>query len=327
MSLLKIISQPLWRTILRKNFTRLDQLADFLDLSQEQRAQLIIRQNFPLQVPLRLAQKMAKKTLDDPLVKQFVSTVNELAVHSQFAMDPVCDADFQKEGKLLHKYQGRVLLLCTSACAMHCRYCFRQNFPYDSSKGFEDELSAIAADHSIQEVILSGGDPLSLSDDTLDSLLKTLGTFPHVKRIRFHTRFPIGIPERIDDSFLNVIGQVPQQIYFVIHCNHPRELDQDIFDRLKALQRLGCVLLNQAVLLKGVNDNAEILQQLAEQLANHGVLFYYLHQLDRVQGSAHFEVDEEKGKALISDIAKQLSGYAVPKYVREIAGEAGKTSL
>lgn len=323
--LLKMESVTSWRAILRKNFSRLESLANFLELSEEQRSQLIVRPDFPLQVPLRLAQKMAKKTLEDPLVKQFLPLKQELESPSHFVRDPVCDADFQKKGKLLCKYEGRVLLLCTSACAMHCRYCFRQHFAYETSPLFEEELKMIEQDLTIHEVILSGGDPLSLSNDTLSTLLRRLSKMPHIKRIRFHTRFPIGIPERIDEDFLSMMAGLPQQVYFVIHCNHPRELDQDIFDHLKALQSLGCVLLNQAVLLKGVNDEVMILQQLAEELVDHGILFYYLHQLDRVRGAAHFEVEEEKGRFLIAEIAKKLPGYAVPKYVREVAGDAHKT--
>lgn len=325
--LLKILPSSNWRAILRQNFTRLEALADFLELSEGQRVQIINRPEFPLQVPLRLAKKMAKKTLNDPLFRQFVPLGQELQVQSGFIQDPVCDATFQEESKLLRKYKGRVLLVCTSACAMHCRYCFRQHFPYSPAKGFDEELAAIEQDLSIHEVILSGGDPLSLSDETLEQILGRLAKLSHIRRIRFHTRFPIGIPERIDDSFLRLIKNVPQQIYFVIHSNHPHELDQDVFDRLKALQRLRCLVLNQAVLLKGINDDPETLRQLAEELVDHGILFYYLHQLDRVQGAAHFEVEEEKGRWLISEIAKQLPGYAVPKYVREIPGEAHKTLL
>jgi len=325
--LLNIPPLPLWRTLLRNNFTRIESLADFLELNEEQRAQLIIRSNFPLQVPLRLAKKMGKGTLEDPLVKQFLPLSQELQIHPNFTSDPVCDALSQEEGKLLHKYEGRVLLLCTSACAMHCRYCFRQHFPYDSSKGFEKELAHIEQDLSIHEVILSGGDPLSLSDETLAQILKPLAKLPHIRRIRFHTRFPIGIPERIDERFLSLIAEIPQQIYIVIHCNHPRELDEEIFARLKALQCLGCLVLNQAVLLKGVNDEVTTLCELAELLANHGILFYYLHQLDRVQGTAHFEVEVDKGRALFAAMAKQLPGYAVPKYVQEIPGEPNKILL
>ncbi|MFI0434466.1 MAG: KamA family radical SAM protein [Parachlamydiaceae bacterium] len=324
---MQIKSSSTWRAILRQNFSQLDLLADFLQLSDEQRSQCVIRSAFPLQVPLRLAQKMAKGTLDDPLVKQFIPLRQELEATSGFVLDPVCDSSFQEEGKLLRKYQGRVLLVCTSACAMHCRYCFRQNFDYSLKKGFEKELAAIQDDPSIHEVILSGGDPLSFSDEVLADLLEQVSAIPHIRRLRFHTRFPIGIPERIDDSFLHLIASLPQRIYFVIHSNHPAELDQDIFDGLRRLQQLGCVVLNQAVLLKGVNDDAATLCELAEKLVDHGILFYYLHQLDRVKGAAHFEVDEQRGKALIEKMAENLPGYAVPKYVREIAGEAHKTPL
>lgn len=325
--LLKVIAPPTWRAILRKNFTRVDALADFLELTCAQRAQLIVRPEFPLQVPFRLAEKMAKRTLEDPLVKQFLPLREELQDHPGYILDPVCDASFQHGGKLLRKYEGRVLLVCTSACAMHCRYCFRQNFEYDASKLFDEELAHIEQDLSIHEVILSGGDPLSLSNETLDQLLVRLSTFPHIRRVRFHTRFPIGIPERIDEEFLSLINAIPQQVYFVIHCNHPRELDREILDRLKLLQKMGCVLLNQAVLLKGVNDDIPTLHQLAEQLTNHGILFYYLHQLDRVKGAAHFELDESVGRSLIDELAKRLPGYAVPKFVREVAGESSKTPV
>jgi L-lysine 2,3-aminomutase len=325
--LLKLVPFSSWRSILRKNFTRIEDLAEFLELSEEQRAQLVSRPDFSLQVPLRLAQKMAKRTLDDPLVKQFLPTRQELTIAPGFVLDPVCDVSFQKSGKLLQKYEGRVLLACTSACAMHCRYCFRQNFPYDPSKLFEEELSQIEQDLSVHEVILSGGDPLSLSDEVLAGLLGKLSVLPHIRRIRFHTRFPIGIPERIDEEFLSLIGSLPQQVYFVIHCNHPRELDCDIFDRLAGLQKIGCIILNQAVLLRGVNDDENVLYQLSEQLANQGIIFYYLHQLDKVQGSAHFEVEEGKGRYLIEALARRLPGYAIPKYVKEVAGQASKTSI
>lgn len=324
---LKMASVSLWRLILKKNFTRVESLADFLELNEEQRAQLVLKPKFPLQVPLRLAEKMMKGTLEDPLVRQFLPTCQELDSRSDFMVDPVCDAAFREEGKLLHKYEGRVLLVCTSACAMHCRYCFRQNFDYETEKLFEKELAWIEQDLSIHEVILSGGDPLSLSDEALGDLLERLSKFPHVRRIRLHTRFPIGIPERIDEDFLSLLLSLPQQVYVIIHCNHPRELDNEVLESLKALQRIGCVVMNQAVLLRGVNDDVHTLKQLCEQLANQGILSYYLHQLDRVQGAAHFEVTEGEGHVLMAEIAKQLPGYAVPKYVREVAGEPYKTPL
>lgn len=318
----------LWRQILRQNFTRWDKLADFLELDAQQRSCIDEHPHFSLNLPMRLAAKITKKTLDDPILKQFLPTKAEKTSSLGFVPDPVSDATFRRESRLLHKYEGRALLICSGACAMHCRYCFRQNFDYgQSDKVFQAELEVIRKDPSIREIILSGGDPLSLSNERLEDLVKSLSAIPHIGRIRFHTRFPMGIPERIDASFLQILEKTAKQIWFVIHANHPREFDPDIFERLTAIRRLGCPVLNQAVLLRGVNDDAETLKQLSEILVDQGIMPYYLHQLDRVQGAAHFDVPESEGKRLIEDIAKQLPGYAVPKYVREIAGESSKTSL
>ncbi|WP_213106286.1 KamA family radical SAM protein [Candidatus Protochlamydia amoebophila] len=317
-----------WRLIQRKNFTNLKNLADFLALNFEQRKQLLDKPNFAINVPYRLAQKMTKGSLEDPLVKQFLPFKSEFENHDLFVQDPVGDEQCRRTAQLLHKYRGRVLLVCTSACAMHCRYCFRQNFSYQShDKTFLKELDLIRQDSSIHEIILSGGDPLSLSNNILAKLFEELNGISHLKRIRFHTRFPIGIPERIDKGFLNIIENCPKQIFFVIHCNHPLELDEDIFERLKVLHLKGCVLLNQSVLLKGVNDRIEVLEELCELLSDHGIIPYYLHQLDRVKGASHFELEEKEGAALIQELSKRLSGYAIPRYVREIAGEAHKTPI
>lgn len=317
-----------WRRILRSNFTNWRELSTFLELNEQQQSEIAIRPDFPLNLPLRLAQKIAKGTLDDPILRQFLPTHAEAKVMPGFAADPVGDEHCQKTSKLLQKYTGRVLLVCTSACAMHCRYCFRQNFDYDvDQKGFAKELEQIGEDPTIREVILSGGDPLSLSDTMLEGLFQDLSTIPHLKRLRFHTRFPIGIPERIDQSFLSLLERVPLQIWFVIHANHPRELDVDVLSALQRLQKRGVTVLNQSVLLKGVNDSADVLVELSEKLVDHGILPYYLHQLDRVQGSGHFEVPEAEGHALIQEMQNRLSGYAVPKYVREVSGEPSKRIL
>lgn len=317
-----------WKRILRLNFTRWEKLAEFLQLTTSQKEQILQRPNFPLNLPLRLAEKIEKGTLNDPILKQFLPTVDELKNHSGYLNDPVGDQDSRKAPKLLHKYHGRALMLPTSACAMHCRYCFRQNFDYETQdRSFEQDLELISKDSTLHEIILSGGDPLSLSDEVLENLLITLNDMPHIRRIRFHTRFPIGIPERIDDSFLAILSNVRAQIWFVIHANHPRELDTEVIERLQTLKSVGATLLNQNVLLKDVNDNVQTLLHLYEQLVDAGILPYYLHQLDRVKGSAHFEVPEEKGLQLIEELSKLLPGYAVPKYVREIAGEPCKTPI
>ncbi len=318
----------LWRQIQRQNFTRMDRLADFLNLTDAQRSRLWDKPRFVLNLPLRLAQKIIKQTLDDPLLLQFVPLIDEQSSPSHFMQDPVGDLSARKCQKFLHKYHGRALLLATSACAMHCRYCFRQNFPYETTEShYEAELAAICADTSLQEIILSGGDPLSLSNASLRKLLYSLASCKHLTRIRFHTRFPIGIPERIDEEFLSLLEEHPQQIIFVIHCNHPNELDLDILDALKKIGRLGIPLLNQSVLLRNINDDENTLLQLCQKLIDAGILPYYLHLLDRVEGSAHFEVSEERGCELIAHLQKHLSGYGVPKLVREEAGMPSKTSV
>ncbi|TXI37229.1 MAG: KamA family radical SAM protein [Nitrosomonas sp.] len=317
-----------WREILRQNFTDWVRLADFLELTAEQRRDLIVSRHFPLNLPKRLADKIVKGTLDDPIFKQFVPTSAEMVEQVGFGCDPVGDLESRKLSKLLHKYQGRALLLCTSACVVHCRYCFRQHFAYDvQDKLFQDELDAIRSDSTINEVILSGGDPLSLSDAVLSALITDIAAIPHVTRLRFHTRFPIGIPERLDDSFLSLFDELDLAVWFVIHSNHPKELDEDVLAGLKRLQRKGVVVLNQAVLLSGVNDDVEVLAELCEKMVDNGIFPYYLHQLDRAKGTAHFEVDEEKGRGLIKALMGRLPGYAIPKYVREIAGESSKTPL
>ena len=318
----------LWRQIQKQNFTRLADLAAFLQWTEPQRAQFIERPRFALNLPRRLAEKIAKSTLDDPLLRQFVPSKLELNSASQEAQDPVGDLCSQKSAKLLHKYEGRALLVATSACAMHCRYCFRQNFPYETQKAaFDTELKCLSEDTSIHECILSGGDPLSLSNDTLQALMKSLDQIPHIKRIRFHTRFPIGIPERLDMGFLEILAKSSKQIFFVIHSNHARELDADILTSLANVKRLGIPLLCQSVLLKGVNDDECTLLTLCKTLIDQGILPYYLHLLDPVSGSAHFDVPLERGRELIAHLQAHLSGYGVPRLVREIAGEPSKTFM
>lgn len=280
---------------------------------------IVPKSHFPLNLPRRLAEKMEKGRLDDPLLRQFLPLVEEEVQNPLFVADPIADNAFRKSPKLLHKYHGRALLVCTSACAMHCRYCFRRHFDYETTdKFFQEELALIAEDSSLSEILLSGGDPLSLGEQHFNHLMESLCAIPHVKRIRLHTRFPMGIPERIDDALLSMLARCSKQVFFTIHCNHAREFDALILERLKEVQKLGIPVLTQTVLLRGVNDDACTLKELCELLVNNGIIPYYLHQLDRVQGAAHFEVSEEEGIALIKAIAAELPGYAVPKYVREV---------
>lgn len=317
-----------WRQILRNNFTNIAKLADFLELDGDQRQRLFPNRQFPLNLPCRLAQKIVKGTLEDPILKQFVPTMDEVVLSSGFVKDPVGDAPCRKSTKMLKKYEGRILLVCTSACAMHCRYCFRQHFDYaPGDRLFEEELKLVQDDPTINEVILSGGDPLSLDNSVLKNLLERISIIPHVRKVRFHTRFPIGIPERIDNNFLSILESVPLQFWFIVHANHPRELDEDVLAALKSVQRLGIPVLNQSVLLRGINDSVEVMAELCTVLIDNGISPYYLHQLDKVQGATHFEVGEEQGKKLIEELAIKLPGYGLPRYVKEVAGMPSKVMI
>jgi EF-P beta-lysylation protein EpmB len=317
-----------WKSILRTNITDAGVLARYLVLTEEQQQEILVRPKFVLNLPMRLAHKIEKGTLDDPILKQFLPSSEEEHEVAGYSCDPVADASFKETHKLLRKYQGRALILCTSACAMHCRYCFRQNFDYDVSvKGFDAPFKNIAADDTVHEVILSGGDPLSLDNATLAHVVGQLEDIPHVKKLRFHTRFPIGIPERIDSGLLDILANTRLQVWFCIHTNHPKELDADILAALKKVQKLGIPVVNQSVLLKGINDSADTLVELCELLSDNGIIPYYLHQLDRVKGSSRFEVAEDVGIALVKEIAKRLPGYAVPRYTKEVAGAPGKVFL
>jgi lysine 2,3-aminomutase len=320
---------PIWRQIQRENFTDWKKLFLFLNLDLSLGKELFFRSDFPLNLPKRLASKIKKSSVNDPILKQFLPTKNEEVKKEGFSSEPVEDQQFLLTPRLVKKYQGRALILISSACAMHCRYCFRQNFPYETShqSGFEEELREIEEDPSIFEVIFSGGDPLSLSNEALGRIMEKLSMIPHVKILRFHSRFPIGIPERIDKGFLRLLKELPLQVYFIIHANHPNELDEDIFAALKKMRTLGINLLCQSVLLKEVNDNVSTLKELCEKLIENGILPFYLHQLDRVSGTHHFEVDEERGVALIEELTGLLPGYAVFRYVREIPGMPSKTPL
>lgn len=318
----------LWRKIQKENFTKIQDLIEFLAIDPSLQKKIYKNSRFILNVPRRLVEKMEKNNENDPIFRQFIPLLEEEAISPGFVLDPVQDRSFCKTSKMLQKYRGRVLLLTTGACAMNCRFCFRQNFPYEKERRvLEEELSLISHDPSIREVILSGGDPLSLSDQDLLVLILALEKIPHVQRIRFHTRFPIGIPERIDDSFLKVLSSSSKQIYFVIHCNHPKELDSDVLTALRKVLSLQIPVLSQTVLLRGVNDDEKTLLLLVETLVNHGITPYYLHQLDPVKGTAHFAVSDTRALELHQFLQMNTSGYAVPRLVREEPGSQSKTPI
>lgn len=319
---------PLWRQIQRQNFSRLTDLLDFLQVDEHNVVKVLDQAPFPLNLPRRLAEKIAKNDVNDPLFRQFVPLQDELISTPGYVVEPLEDSKFRKTKKTLVKYNGRALVVTTSACAMNCRFCFRQNFPYETEvTGFEEELKYLSEEKELREVILSGGDPLSLGNQQLGNLFSAINAIDHIERIRIHTRFPIGIPERIDEGLLAIFQNSTKQIVFIIHCNHPRELDADVVRALKNIQKLGIPVLNQSVLLKGVNDQGPILLELSEALVRAGILPYYLHQHDRVAGTAHFAVSDEVALELVNYVQKNTSGFAVPRLVREIPGESSKTPL
>jgi EF-P beta-lysylation protein EpmB len=268
---------------------------------------------------------------NDPLLRQVLPSDEELLEHEGFVPDPLGEREAVRAPGLLHKYQGRALLITTSACAVHCRYCFRREFPYEDQRSdagrWREALDAIAADSSIEEVLLSGGDPLSLSDNRLDALTSELARIPHLRRLRLHTRQPIVLPSRVDAGLIAWIKGLPWPTVFVLHANHANEIDSDVREACAKLKSAGVTLLNQSVLLKGVNDDAKTLAELSRVLFDAGVLPYYLHLLDRVRGVAHFEVSEPQARLLVGELASALPGYLVPRLVREVAGAPAKVAI
>lgn len=316
---------PSWKEIQKLNFTNVEKLCLFLELDQEKREKVLKLPRFALNLPLRLAEKIQKNSIVDPIFLQFVPLLSETETKEGFVKDPVQDATFRKARKLLQKYPSRALLTLTSACAMNCRFCFRKEFDYErTNKDFVEEIKQISENESLREIILSGGDPLSLSNAVLRDLIESLSAIPHLTRLRFHTRFPLGIPERLDDEFIAILEKSRLQTWFVIHTNHASELDETV---LTALKKLKMPLLSQTVLLRGVNDSGQALQTLFERLVDHGIMPYYLHQLDKVQGSHPFEVSDEEGRKLIEELTACMSGYSIPKFVREVPGKSSKTTI
>lgn len=323
---------PAWRRILADAVSDLDQLCGLVGIS---RADLIVGETagrqFPLLVPRGYIARIERGNPRDPLLLQVLPSAAEEQARPGYVDDPVGDIAARLAPGVLQKYQGRALIVTTGACAVHCRYCFRRRFNYDELPGFaeiwDSAASAVAADCSLHEVILSGGDPLTLSDERLRRLASRMANIPHVRRLRVHTRLPILIPERVNDSLLAWLTETRLAAIVVIHANHANELDGAVAAAISRLVDSGIVVLNQSVLLRGINDDLDTLLALSERLIDLRVMPYYLHQLDRATGAAHFEVPEMQGEALIEALRKRLPGYAVPRYVRETAGEPGKSII
>lgn len=325
-------SRPRWQQVLKEAVRDPGELCRLLGLSTEwEVAARRAAEDFPVFAPRGYLARIQPGNPHDPLLRQILPVAEELHTFPGDSADPVGDTAATLRPGLLQKYRSRVLMVTTGACAVHCRYCFRRHFPYSESprgvEAWEPALGEIQANSTVDEVILSGGDPLTLVDGQLAELASRLAQIPHLRRLRLHTRLPIMIPERVNDELLAWLTGTRLQPIVVVHANHPAEIDASVGEGLTRLAEAGILLLNQAVLLRGVNDSVEVLAQLSERLLDHRVIPYYLHQLDRVRGAGHFEVPIERGRELIDQLRIQLPGYAVPRYVQEVAGAPNKIVL
>lgn len=324
--------QKKWQHLLANAVRDPDTLFEYLELPRDRfKNTPEVIEKFKLLVPYSFLEKIEKGNWNDPLLKQILPEDDELLMVKGFISDPVGDLKAGLSPGVLKKYDGRALIVTTGVCAIHCRYCFRQDYPYTdlnpAKNHWKETIDAITNDSSINEVILSGGDPLVLSDERLSSLCQQLVVIPHVETIRLHTRLPVALPERIDKDFIKWFEALAIKKVMVIHANHPREIDKNVGLRLQALRQAGVTVLNQSVLLKGVNDNVEALEALSRVLFEYQILPYYLFVLDKVQGAARFDTADAVAIRLVDELRERLPGYLVPKLVREVSGKRSKTPI
>ena len=320
-----------WQTALANAIREPAELLRYLELPESLLEGTIAANNsFALRVPLGFCQRIEKGNPHDPLLRQILPIQEELLTAEDFILDPVGDQAALQAPGLLHKYQGRVLIITTPACGVHCRYCFRRHYPYQenrSEQNWQEAIDYIRANPDVHEVILSGGDPLSLTESKLKNLTDKLKNIPNIKTLRLHTRQPIVLPERVNNAFLNWLDSLPWKIVVVLHCNHANEIDTSVAEALNKLQQHQVTLLNQSVLLAGVNDEAGTLVKLSEKLFENNVMPYYLHLLDKVQGAKHFYVEKQKASQLLNQVRQCLPGYLVPKLVEEKPEEKSKITV
>jgi len=323
---------PAWHQALINAFREPDELAHYLQIDPglfypEQAPNT----GFPMLVPLGFARRMEKQNPRDPLLLQVMPSIEELRNAPGFCQDPVGDAEATMKPGLLHKYSGRALLITTGACSIHCRYCFRRHFPYSGSNAcgpnIRPAIDYLKANPEVDEVILSGGDPLMLSDTALQQMLAELQQIKHIRRLRLHSRMPITLPERITPELVQILASNRFQTIMVVHSNHANELDVSVAEAMQRLTRYGITLFNQSVLLRGINNNTVALRQLCTRLFSLGILPYYLHMLDRVKGAAHFEVGTSEAVSIHKQLQESLPGYLVPKLVYEQAGAKSKLAI
>ena len=320
-----------WQKELANCFTTLESLLNYLKIEQidcVKHSQA--RKLFPMRVPKPFADLMETGNWHDPLLQQVIPQQNEFIEKSGFVIDPLQEQNGKQTG-IIHKYKSRVLLIVRGGCAVNCRYCFRRHFPYQDNhlnqSQYQETLRYIEQDKQLNEVIFSGGDPLMAKDYQLAELAEKISQISHIKRLRIHTRLPVVIPSRINQEFLQWISALSVKPIIVLHINHANEISDALVEKCKLLSVAGVTLLNQAVLLKGVNDNVQSLEDLSEKLFAANIMPYYLHLLDPVKGASHFEVNKQTAINLMAELIKRLPGYLVPKLVQELAGQPGKTPV
>ncbi len=321
-----------WQHELATAFTDLKQLLNYLELPQNLHGGTATGGNsFPLRVPRYFAGLMQKGNANDPLLLQVLPQALENVAVAGFSLDPLEDQQAHMGNGILKKYHGRALLITTASCAVHCRYCFRRHFPYQQHQslrgGWQSALSRLASDPGISEVILSGGDPLSLSNERLADLIHGLERIEHIQRLRIHTRTPVVLPSRLDQGLIELLAQTRFSLCLVIHANHPAEVTQTLQQQLAPIRCTGITLLNQSVLLRNINDQLQTQVELCEKLFSIGVLPYYLHLLDKVEGAAHFYVSSESARQLHRSMQAILPGYLLPRLAQEIPGADSKQLL
>ncbi|AWB65815.1 EF-P beta-lysylation protein EpmB [Saccharobesus litoralis] len=325
------IFEACWQKELANSFTDPIKLLDFLHISTENVADdAAARKLFPLRVPRPFAEKMQKGNVNDPLLKQVMTSAQEFSPALGYSDDPLQEHDGVIPG-LLHKYKSRVLMIVKGGCAVNCRYCFRRHFPYQDNPGnlanWRKAADYVAKRPEINEVILSGGDPLMAKDEQLQQLFALFESISHVKRIRIHTRLPVVLPQRISNGLVALLTSSNKKVIVVNHINHPQEIDRLFVQAMDKLQHANITLLNQAVLLKGVNDTVELQVALSEALFAAGILPYYLHLFDRVTGAAHFEVDDNIAQQIYQGMLAELPGFLMPKWTREVPERSSKTPI